>query len=331
MTDEKKGSEKMDVSLEGDEPSIENKLMSKFVNYIFAILFTGLFAALAIFTLKYSPIPSNWAFITVIIVISFYFVGYLGFRKLEIGFSGVPVIFGQRIRNITLSEGWVWLISFIMEIKSIDVREQTKDIRETIVTSKDNAQVRVNMRAYFQIIDPYQSLSVEDEMHENDETEDATIEDGLQAIIISELRRIANENTVSELIHLDEEIGREIKEQLKKLTSRWGIKIIDVAVLKIVAENEDMTRALEKKAREEHEKAGERVEVDHFIQSVDKISDNNKRMSPEIAAAFFATERGKESPVRKVMVEGDENNPLVKAAGLANDGLVNQPSDKGGK
>jgi len=298
--------------------------MNQAWNYAYGVVITILVTSVIIGAVSLLPVQLNWAFTAAITIVVFYYIGYKGFRKIDVGFNGVPEIFGRRVESILLDEGWVWLLPYpFMGVGAIDVRERTIDVLQAVVISKNKVRMSIDTRLMWKIFNPYASLSIGE----------GVIEDGQVDLVINTLREKAKDHTDGELMALEKELGNAIKEAADENSDRWGIHTIQVMVTKIVPADEKVAEAWEKRSIEEREADAEVVERNHIITSIDAIStkdDGSERMSPEVASAVFATERGKESPIRKIIIEGDERNPLVRASGVVNDGLVNQPSGKKG-
>jgi len=295
----------------------ENIPVIKLFNYGLGFIVVVCLNAILMVALSYSPIPNNFAFYAVIAVLATYYFGYLGLNKLEIGFNGVPLFLGERIEKVTLGEGWVWVLPYpFMSIESIDVRERTLDVLEAIVISSNQVRMRIDTRLMWRVCNPYASLSIGE----------GVIEDGQHDLVVNTLREKAYQHTDGELMgELETTLGQLIKEAADNNSDRWGIKTVQVFVIKIVPADEKISEAWELRSLEEREKAAEEVELAHVAKRIDSMSNEGKRMSSEIATAVVMEERGKKSPIRKLIIEGDGQNSLIKAAAVVNDGMSQQP------
>lgn len=244
-----------------------------------------------------------------------YYVGYRRFRKLETGFNGIPEFLRNRVRWFTFPEGWVWVPS-LMSVVSVDMRERTADIKEAIVISKNNVRMQIDTRLMWQIIDPYQTLDIGEDV----------VKDGLRDLVVNTLREEARKHTDKDLMTKEINLGAKINKAADANSDRWGIKTVQVLVPKVVPAADNVIEAWERESIEERQAKSEAIENEHFIERVERMSDGGNKMPYEIAAAFFQTERGKQSPVRKLIIEGDKGNPIVKAGAAVNDGLINQPT-----
>ncbi len=242
--------------------------------------------------------------------VSLYYFGIYGLNTIDVGFRGVPLILGKRVRpwSWLVNEGTTWLLPPpLMGIEIIDLREQTSAIEEFefLVRRKDDpegqsANMLVSAGVQWMIFDPWRILS----------TGEAVVAEGFHLAIISSVRRVATTANPVEFLLMREKLGEEIIDGIGNQTARWGALTLNVNVPYITFANEDTRNAFERAATEAREREGEILERDFVIESINKISKENG-VTPEIAAYIFLTEREKMKQER-IIIDGPDS--LIGAA-----------------
>lgn len=247
----------------------------------------------------------------------------MGGRGIDIAHRGVLSFLGKRVGGILFHEGAHWVPPFVCSLVEVSVKEYTTDIPATKFVSKNKVEMHADASIQWRIVDPFLVLNLGGE----DKSGEGVIEDGLKLLILHFLRSDGKNLTDEELMEDKEDgdgrnIAKRIFEMLKppsgsppsiedeaNIEDRWGIVILNVLVSNLLPVDEKILDAYEKSRIEEQEKVAERTESDFFIERVNTISEKAK-ITPELAAAFFSTERGKDTPYRKFDVTGG-GTPLV--------------------
>ncbi len=259
-----------------------------------------------------------YAFLSVIVLKYF----SMGIREVPVAHQGVPLLFGTRNKSYRIGEGIFWMPRFIKSAEYIDTRQQTKNVREVPVISKDGVRMAIDTRLMFSITDPYATLSVEEEV----------VDQGLEDLIVATLRREAKKYSAKDLAIKvatgsscdDEEInlGGKIEEEAKEISKSWGITTNQVMVTKIIPQDESVIATWEKVNKEKTERTAEGIERNHVIKSVKKMSEE-LNISESEALMAFDDERDKMHGRRNIVIT-NANSPMENAAAILSNGLANK-------
>lgn len=279
--------------------------INRWVNYLFGFIFCSLVTAVSI-SIFGRYLTMNWGFYAFITAIVFFIIGYNGLRKVEIKHSGVILLLEKRIgEKVILDEGWGWIIPWVMNITSVDMREQSMNVPETVVVSKNKIRMTIDTEQLWEIVNPHKSLSVSEDIIR-----------GLKTVTINTLREEATKYTDEELMDVKESLGDAVYKAADSITDRWGVNLKQVLISKIVPTNPKVMEAWEMETIEEREAVAEKKQNLSLAENIELLSGNGEKMSREVAAAIHMEERGKKSPIQKIIVAGDDGNPIVKAAGM---------------
>ncbi len=144
--------------------------------------------------------------------------------------------------NRILEPGIHFIIPFMERVRIIDMREHVIDIPPQEVICKDNVVVTVDAVVYYQILDPVKAAY--------------NVSDFLLAIIKlaqTNLRAIIGEMELDETLSGRDIINARLREELDKITDRWGVKITRVEIQRIDPPR-DIQEAMAKQMTAEREK-----------------------------------------------------------------------------
>ncbi|WP_324735342.1 SPFH domain-containing protein [Thermococcus sp. SY098] len=144
--------------------------------------------------------------------------------------------------NRILEPGIHFIIPFMERVRIIDMREHVIDVPPQEVICKDNVVVTVDAVVYYQVIDPVKAAY--------------NVSDFLLAIIKlaqTNLRAIIGEMELDETLSGRDIINARLREELDKITDRWGVKITRVEIQRIDPPR-DIQEAMAKQMTAEREK-----------------------------------------------------------------------------
>ncbi|WP_457752777.1 SPFH domain-containing protein [Thermococcus sp.] len=144
--------------------------------------------------------------------------------------------------NRILEPGIHFIIPFMERVRIIDMREHVIDVPPQEVICKDNVVVTVDAVVYYQILDPVKAAY--------------NVSDFLLAIIKlaqTNLRAIIGEMELDETLSGRDIINARLREELDKITDRWGVKITRVEIQRIDPPR-DIQEAMAKQMTAEREK-----------------------------------------------------------------------------
>ena len=144
--------------------------------------------------------------------------------------------------NRILDPGVHFIIPFMERVKKVDMREHVIDVPPQEVICKDNVVVTVDAVVYYQILDPVKVVY--------------NVSNFLMAIIKlaqTNLRAIIGEMELDETLSGRDIINARLREELDKITDRWGVKITRVEIQRIDPPK-DIQEAMAKQMTAEREK-----------------------------------------------------------------------------
>ncbi|AEH25201.1 SPFH domain-containing protein [Pyrococcus yayanosii] len=144
--------------------------------------------------------------------------------------------------NRILEPGIHFIIPFMERVKVVDMREHVVDVPPQEVICKDNVVVTVDAVVYYQVIDPIKAVY--------------NVSDFLIAIVKlaqTNLRAIIGEMELDETLSGRDIINARLREELDKITDRWGVKITRVEIQRIDPPK-DIQEAMAKQMTAEREK-----------------------------------------------------------------------------
>lgn len=144
----------------------------------------------------------------------------------------------------TVGPGIFFVIPFIENAISRDLRIRTVDIPKQEVITKDNISVGVNAVAFLKILDAKSSI--------------INIQDFLYAVkqySQTTLRNVIGQKELDELLEKRESIAKSIKTIVDEEADKWGVDVIKIE-LQDIEVPEDMKRIIARQAEAEREKRG---------------------------------------------------------------------------
>jgi regulator of protease activity HflC (stomatin/prohibitin superfamily) len=178
---------------------------------------------------------------------SFVFIGIPAFIVLS---SFVRVIYDyQKGLVLTLGKfsglkgsGLQFLIPFVQQMRTVDLRIQTIDIPKQEVLSKDNVSAFINAVVYFKIVNPEKAiLNVQDysmAVYQHSQTA---------------IRDVVGSRTLDQLLTDRKSIADSISQAVEKDALEWGVDITGIKIQDIMLPD-TMKKAMARQAQAEREK-----------------------------------------------------------------------------
>ncbi|MFH1561680.1 MAG: SPFH domain-containing protein [Patescibacteria group bacterium] len=155
----------------------------------------------------------------------------------------------------TLSSGINFIIPFIDEMISVDMREEVVSVEPQQVITKDNVGVVVDAVIYAKVIDPVKA-----------EFEIQDFEKAATTLAQTSLRNLIGDKTLDETLIARDNLNVALREILDEVTHGWGVKITRVELQRIDPPT-DITEAMSKQMKAEREKRATILEAEGFKQS----------------------------------------------------------------
>ena len=196
---------------------------------------------------------------------------WAGWKKIPVGYRGLQLFFGKR-RHQEYPEGWRW-IPLPFDVKIADCRQIILKLDKLEAITRDNLSVTTGSTVVYKIVDLYKFFDIEN------------LETGIDQSRTAVLRSKIRGKSQSEVLDLHEELSKDVKDALEH--EDWGVDILEVIIPEISPDMET-AKNLALKKHEELQAEGQTVEIQLFI---DKV---NKLMTPPPTGAGLSREQAVE-------------------------------------
>ena len=160
----------------------------------------------------------------------------------------------------TAGPGLNLIIPIVQELRKVDMRITTIDLRRQEVMTKDNVPVGVDAVVYFRVIRPEDAiLKMEDYVY------------AVAQYAQTALRDVVGNVALDELLTQRERIAEQIEQVVDKETADWGV---DVTAIKLqdIELPADMKRAMARQAEAEREKRATIIMSEGELAASDNLS-----------------------------------------------------------
>ena len=121
---------------------------------------------------------------------------------------------GRKLAGGAKGPGLFFILPCIDEIRTVDMRTKTFDIRPQEILTKDSVTVTVDGVVYYRINNPVASvIKVENARH------------ATASLAATTLRNILGTHTLHEILREKDSISHKMQEVLDNATDKWGIKV----------------------------------------------------------------------------------------------------------
>ncbi len=182
------------------------------------------------------------AFIVVLVIVLFLAVTLVSnsIRVVKQYERGVVLRFGRLIG--TRDPGLRFIIPAVDVLHRVSLRIVTLPIQSQGIITRDNVSVGVSAVAYFQIVDPVESVIAIENVHA-----------AIDQIAETTLRKVVGQHSLDETLDDTDSLNLNIREILDVLTLDWGVEVTLVELRGILLPD-SMKRAMAKQAEAEREK-----------------------------------------------------------------------------
>jgi regulator of protease activity HflC (stomatin/prohibitin superfamily) len=193
--------------------------------------------------------------------------------------------------------GLVLLIPAIDNAKSVDLREQVREIPAQTSITKDNAPISIDFLWYYKVFDPVQSvLQVQN------------FELAAQGIATTTLRSVIGGILLDGVLSEREQINNALRARLDEVTERWGVKVTNVEIREIIPPR-DVQDAMNRQLSAERNRRAVVTESTGTREAAVNVAEGEKQ------AAILKAEGAKQSAILKA--EGERQAQALSAEGYA--------------
>ncbi len=193
--------------------------------------------------------------------------------------------------------GIVILLPVVDMARSVDLREQVREIPHQTSITKDNAPISIDFLWYYKVVDP--TLTV---------VGVGNFEIASQGMATTTLRSVIGGIALDEVLSQREHINQTLRVKLDEVTERWGVKVTNVEIREIIPPR-DVQDAMNKQM------SAERVRRALVTESMGDQEAAINRAEGTKQAAILQAQGERQSNILRA--EGDKQAQLLRAEGFS--------------
>ena len=193
--------------------------------------------------------------------------------------------------------GLVLLIPFIDLPRTVDLREQIREVPHQVSITKDNAPISIDFLWYYKVIDP--TLTV---------VGVGNFELSAQGMATTTLRSVIGGIALDEVLSQREHINEMLRVKLDEVTERWGVKVTNVEIREIIPPRE-VQEAMNRQMTAERVRRAVVTESTGTREAAINVAEGTKQ------AAILQAEGERQSNILRA--EGERQALLLRAEGFS--------------
>ncbi len=211
----------------------------------------------------------------------------------------------QRVVRFTLGKydgiprgpGWVWVVPFVHQTITVDLREEVFDVEPQTCITKDNAPVTVDMLVFLRVVVPEMAV-----------LEVQSYRLAARGMAITTLRAVVGDMNLDDVLAKREQMNALMQSRMDEVTDRWGVKVNAVEIREILPPR-DIQEAMSRQMSAERFRRATVTEADGTREAAVKIADGNRE------AAILNAEGQKQAAI--LSAEGNRQAAILNAEGFS--------------
>jgi regulator of protease activity HflC (stomatin/prohibitin superfamily) len=202
-----------------------------------------------------------------------------------------------RYDGVPRGPGWVWIVPFVHQTRTVDLREDVFELQPQTCITKDNAPVTIDMIVFLRVVNPEESvLKVQDYRY------------AAESIAVTTLRSVIGDIILDDVLARREQINHVMQAKLDEVTERWGVKVNAVEIREILPPR-DIQEAMSRQMSAERNRRAVVTESEGTREAAIKIADGNRE------SAILNAEGQKQSAI--LNAEGNRQAAILNAEGFS--------------
>ncbi len=193
--------------------------------------------------------------------------------------------------------GIVFLIPIIDMPKTVDLREQVREIPHQTSITKDNAPISIDFLWYYKVLDAVATVVAV-----------GNFEIASQGMATTTLRSVIGGIALDDVLSQREHINQTLRAKLDEVTERWGVKVTNVEIREIIPPR-DVQEAMNKQMSAERIRRAVVTESTGTKEAAINVAEGEKQ------SAILRAEGERQSNILRA--EGDKQAQLLRAEGYS--------------
>jgi len=193
--------------------------------------------------------------------------------------------------------GIVFLIPIVDMPRTVDLREQVREIPHQTSITKDNAPISIDFLWYYKVIDPVATVVAV-----------GNFEISAQGMATTTLRSVIGGIALDDVLSQREHINQTLRAKLDEVTERWGVKVTNVEIREIIPPR-DVQEAMNKQMSAERVRRAVVTESTGTKEAAINVAEGDKQ------SAILKAEGNRQSNI--LQAEGEKQAQLLRAEGFA--------------
>jgi regulator of protease activity HflC (stomatin/prohibitin superfamily) len=193
--------------------------------------------------------------------------------------------------------GPVILLPIIHSARTVDLREQVREVPHQVSITKDNAPISIDFLWYYKVVDP--TLTV---------IGVGNFEVSAAGMATTTLRSVIGGILLDDVLSQREHINQTLRVKLDEVTERWGVKVTNVEIREIIPPK-DVQEAMNRQMSAERTRRALVTESTGDKEAAVNRAEGTKQ------AAILQAEGERQSNILRA--EGDKQAQLLRAEGFA--------------
>lgn len=272
--------------------------ISKIESYLLGAVLSAVVAGMTLFVLGFVSLFLPIGFINAFTLVAAFGAGIAffgaGIIKLEVGYIGVLVVLGERLKNVQLGEGIFWLFPFFTGAEYVDGRQQYSDTKEVQAITSDNVDLHIDADLTWRIVDAYkrQSSNVRDvegavKAAANAAIVSVTNRDDRDRVFASHNEPVGADSHYEKMSKLERQIAEEVDSKIQL----FGGETLKV-YLSTLLPNAELIAQERRIPIEKAQRDAEQIQNKHVIDEIERFAEATG-LSREAATQAVLTQMGK--------------------------------------